>query len=218
MSDIFNMADTWNAGGTTFTAILMNVTDTASDAASLLMDLKRDGTSVFAFGKTGSLSLGDSTAASVSLASRLSGANDPALIFSNGSFEFRGDGIAAATRQKIDASNVNMGSAVTLGWASGSTATGAADTLLTRESAGFMGSPGSLRLMNATAIPAGGTAGAGYKFSSTANFGVFFGSGAPTLAAAKGSLYLRSDGSGVADRAYINTDGSTAWTSLTTVT
>lgn len=69
---------------------------------------------------------------------------------------------------------------------------------------------------NATAIPAGGTAASGYKFSSTANFGVFFGSGAPSLSAAKGSLYLRSDGSGIADRAYINTDGGTTWTNLIT--
>lgn len=67
-----------------------------------------------------------------------------------------------------------------------------------------------------TAIPAGGTAGAGFTLSSTANFGVFFGSGAPTLSAAKGSLYLRSDGSGTGDRAYINTNGSTTWTALTT--
>ena len=68
----------------------------------------------------------------------------------------------------------------------------------------------------ATAIPAGGTAGAGFGFSSTANFGVYFGSGAPTLSAAKGSLYLRSDGTGTGDRAYINTNGSTTWTALTT--
>ena len=67
-----------------------------------------------------------------------------------------------------------------------------------------------------TAIPAGGTTGKGLKFSSTANFGVFFGSGAPSLSAAKGSLYLRSDGSGTTDRAYINTDGGTTWTALTT--
>jgi hypothetical protein len=69
---------------------------------------------------------------------------------------------------------------------------------------------------SATAIPAGGTTGSGIKFSSTTNFGVFHGSGAPTLSAAKGSLYLRSDGSGTGDRAYINTDGSTTWTALTT--
>lgn len=67
-----------------------------------------------------------------------------------------------------------------------------------------------------TAIPAGGTAGAGLKVSSTANFGVFFGSGAPSLSAAKGSIYLRSDGSGIADRMYVNTDGSTTWTNFVT--
>lgn len=70
--------------------------------------------------------------------------------------------------------------------------------------------------MSGTAIPAGGTAGAGLKFSSVSNYGIFFGSGAPSLSAAKGSLYLRSDGSGVADRAFINTDGGTTWTNLVT--
>lgn len=68
----------------------------------------------------------------------------------------------------------------------------------------------------ATAIPAGGTAGAGLLVSSTANFGIFFGSGAPTLAAAKGSLYLRSDGSSSSTRMYVNSDGSTAWVAVTT--
>jgi hypothetical protein len=71
-------------------------------------------------------------------------------------------------------------------------------------------------ILSGTAIPAGGTAGSGYMFSSTANYGVFFGSGAPTLSAAKGSLYLRSDGSATNNRAYINTDGSATWTALTT--
>jgi len=72
------------------------------------------------------------------------------------------------------------------------------------------------RIFSTTAIPAGGSAGMGFKASSTADFGVFYGSGAPTLAAAQGSLYLRSDGSGVGDRAYINTDGADTWTALTT--
>lgn len=75
----------------------------------------------------------------------------------------------------------------------------------------------SLTARSATAIPAGGTAGAGLMVSSTANFGVFFGSGAPTLSAAKGSLYLRSDGSTTNDRMYVNTNGSTTWTAVTTV-
>ena len=70
--------------------------------------------------------------------------------------------------------------------------------------------------LNATAIPAGGTTGAGVKVSTTSNFGVFFGSGAPTLSAAKGSLYLRSDGSTTNDRMYVNTNGTTTWTAVTT--
>lgn len=68
-----------------------------------------------------------------------------------------------------------------------------------------------------TAIPAGGSQSVGYKLTSTANFGVFAGSGAPTLSAAKGSLYLRSDGSGTNDRMYVNTDGGTTWTAVVTV-
>ncbi len=76
---------------------------------------------------------------------------------------------------------------------------------------------GSLQMLSGTAIPAGGTNGAGLKVSSTSNFGVFFGSGAPTLSAAKGSLYLRSDGSGINDRMYVNTNGTTTWTAVVTV-
>ena len=81
---------------------------------------------------------------------------------------------------------------------------------------GALTQAGVMTILGGTAIPASGTTGSGYKFSSTANFGVFFGSGAPTLTAAKGSLYLRSDGTGIADRAYINTDSGTTWTAIAT--
>lgn len=75
---------------------------------------------------------------------------------------------------------------------------------------------GQVLALSATALPAGGAAGAGYLFSTVANFGVFFGSGAPTLSAAKGSLYLRSDGTTTNDRMYVNTNGGTAWTAVIT--
>lgn len=68
---------------------------------------------------------------------------------------------------------------------------------------------GAGTIYNATAIPAGGTAGTGYKFSSTSNYGIFFGSGVPTLSAAQGSIYLRSDGT-----PYYNTNGTTGWTAI----
>jgi hypothetical protein len=60
------------------------------------------------------------------------------------------------------------------------------------------------------AIPVGGTQGVGYLVSSTNNFGVIFGSGAPTASMARGSLYMRSDGGGP----YVNTDGATAWSTI----
>ena len=75
----------------------------------------------------------------------------------------------------------------------------------------------SITANGGTAIPAGGTLQTGLLVSATANFGVFFGSGAPSISAAKGSLYLRSDGSGVNDRAYIATNASGTWTAITTV-
>lgn len=102
--------------------------------------------------------------------------------------------------------------------ASESAGTGTAniDLRLTPKGTGGVTSAASVTAKSGTAIPAGGTAGAGVMVSSTANFGMFFGSGAPSLSAAKGSLYLRSDGTGVADRAYINTNGSTTWTAIAT--
>ena len=85
-------------------------------------------------------------------------------------------------------------------------------------SSAVISSAGNARILGGTAVPTGGTAGAGYLMSSTTNFGVFFGSGAPTLAAAQGSLYLRSDGTTTNNRMYINTDGATTWTPVTTAT
>jgi hypothetical protein len=77
---------------------------------------------------------------------------------------------------------------------------------------------GAVFAVTETAIPVGGLAGKGFLFGSTytTNFGIFFGSGAPTLAAAQGSLYLRSDGTTTNNRMYINTNGATAWTAVTT--
>lgn len=76
---------------------------------------------------------------------------------------------------------------------------------------------GPLGAAKGEALPAGGNANASITATSTASFGIYFGSGAPSVSAAKGSLYLRSDGSGVGDRAYINTDGAGTWTAITTV-
>lgn len=75
---------------------------------------------------------------------------------------------------------------------------------------------GSVTALTATATTAGG---AGPVLAmGTANVGVYFGSGAPTVSAPKGSLYLCTDGSSTSTRLYVNTNGTTGWTNVTTAT
>lgn len=80
-----------------------------------------------------------------------------------------------------------------------------------------LGNDGVLTVAAATATPAGGSVAARLIFGTTAGFGIYYGSGAPTVSAAKGSLYLRSDGTTTNDRMYVNTNGTTTWTAVTTV-
>lgn len=53
--NINNMTVTWNSGGTTFNAVKMNVTDTASAAASLLLLFQVGGSDKFKVGKDGTI-------------------------------------------------------------------------------------------------------------------------------------------------------------------
>lgn len=55
MANIYDMVDVWNDGATTFTAIKMDVTDTASASGSLLLDLKVDGVTKASIDKAGNL-------------------------------------------------------------------------------------------------------------------------------------------------------------------
>lgn len=50
---MFNGTQTWNNGAVTFTGIKANITNTASAAASMLMDLQVGGTSLFSVAPTG---------------------------------------------------------------------------------------------------------------------------------------------------------------------
>lgn len=91
------------------------------------------------------------------------------------------------------------------------------DTKKAQGSGAALDDNGCITVAAGTATPAGGAATVRLVFGSTAGFGIYVGSGSPTVSAAQGSLYLRSDGSGTTSRAYINTDGSTTWTAITTV-
>jgi hypothetical protein len=73
---------------------------------------------------------------------------------------------------------------------------------------------GTVTARSASALVAGGAA-AFIGTNTAAGMGIYFGSGAPTVAAAKGSLYLRSDGSSTSTRLYVS-DGGTTWIAATT--
>ena len=77
---------------------------------------------------------------------------------------------------------------------------------------------GAASVLTGTAPAAAAATPVGLKMSSTANLGLFFGTGAPsgTVAAAKGSLYINTTATTTTSRLYINTDGSTTWATFTT--
>lgn len=66
------------------------------------------------------------------------------------------------------------------------------------------------------ATPAAGSTSARLLFGTTTGFGIYYGSGAPTVSAGQGSYYMRSDGTTTNNRAYLNTDGGTTWTAVIT--
>lgn len=98
MSDIFNMADTWNAGGTTFNAIKMNVTDTASAADSMLLLLQVGGASKAGIGKVGNFyNYNTGTAALPAYAFDITGNRGYGMWYSGGELKFSINGTEAAS-------------------------------------------------------------------------------------------------------------------------
>jgi hypothetical protein len=93
-------------------------------------------------------------------------------------------------------------------------ATFGAATSVTSLAATTVSATGNVTADSNIALVAGG-ASAFIATNTAAGMGVYVGSGAPTVAAAKGSIYLRSDGSSTSTRLYVS-DGSTTWIAVTT--
>ena len=116
-SYIYNMVDTWNAGATTFTAVKMNVTDTASNAASLLMDLQIGGVSHFNVKKNGDLRIKGTGVDWAFLGNILSS-----------ELQFSANGVASYA-------GINSSGVKALGFSITSNMAGVADTFFTRRAA-----------------------------------------------------------------------------------
>jgi hypothetical protein len=83
---------------------------------------------------TGTLTLGDGTAATAAIATNLSGANDPGIDFGNAGINFTPDG--SAPRQRFTAANFSLSSSQRFAWSSTTDATGSIDTGFARAAAG----------------------------------------------------------------------------------
>lgn len=115
-TDINNLLGTvtWNAAGVTFTGWELRVTDTASAAASLLMDLQVGGSSVFSVVKSGQVNFPGGS-----------------LVSSSGTFQGGGASGGAAVAN----TGLFLGSAQSLKWSSTTAWSGTADVFLFRDAA-----------------------------------------------------------------------------------
>jgi hypothetical protein len=130
MAFIYDLADTWNNAGTTFTAIKMNVTDTASNAASLLMDLQVGGSSRFNIGKSGQITVVDGS----NTVPTIRGTDtDSGIYFSGNNIRFSMDGTNAYTFE--GGGNTNIRSTGTVRWSSTGDPVGSIDLVLARDAA-----------------------------------------------------------------------------------
>jgi hypothetical protein len=121
--NLLSLAQTWNTSGTP-TALKLNITDTASNASSLLMDLQLGGVTYAGVAKTGE----------VYSRQNITGAGG-LQVLTNGSFGFNSNSRGFIVTSFSNYNVVNLASGWTIGWGSGSTVNGTYDTAITRRGA-----------------------------------------------------------------------------------
>jgi hypothetical protein len=132
---VLNLAQTWNNGAVTFTGVKLNATDTASNAASLLMDLQVGATNKFKIDKAGNVFVGNPAA----------GFTNTGIIALGAAFGTAGgsSNVIAGEQLVFYSSNTKVGeyvfstrlknnSAFTYEWSSTGASTGATDLTIRR--------------------------------------------------------------------------------------
>lgn len=135
MADIFDLSDTWNDGGTTYSAFKMNVTDTASAAASLLMNLQVGSDPKFQVSKNGTVTAGSS--AEITFA----GSGEIYAIKSTGtglSFQQKNGGTVAGAIRAGGTHGLHMRNNYPIGWVPSSVDGTAPDLMMFRDAADTM--------------------------------------------------------------------------------
>lgn len=158
-TNIHAMTDLWNAGATTFTAIKMDVTDSASNAGSLLIDLRVGGVSKFHVTKAGVINnatlglsqvTGFGTGVATALLSNTGSAG--AFVVLGGALGTPSSGtLTNATGLPVSTGVSGLGANVATALA---VAVGSAGAMVVN--GGALGTPSSGTLTNATGLPASG--------------------------------------------------------------
>lgn len=132
---VINATQTWNNGATAFTGIRLNVTDTASSAASLLADLQVGGSSKLSIDKAGNLTIAGSPTiqqtgylhwtgrtyllanadGNLTITNNAQTSQLKLLIAGNGQWQFGAADAAAPVAQVFSAQNVAAGTTDTAG-------------------------------------------------------------------------------------------------------
>jgi hypothetical protein len=190
-----DFSGTWN-GTALMKGITVTVTDTASDANSCIQDWVVGSASKLCIRKDGSINLWNAQTSNTN--------------FERGFFRFTSNVLEIGTDKGSGGGTARDLRLLTDGTARllVNTSVGLANMALTVT--------GTVALCNTVAVPNGGNTTARVLLGSNAAFGVYYGNGAPTVSAGKGSLYMRIDGSSTSTRLYVNTDGATTWTNVTT--
>lgn len=133
---LLDISGTWNTSGTP-TLIKANVTDTASNAASRLLDLQVGGVSFFAIRKDGSIGLGNGHAMTASIVG-IHGGNGGSIHVGapSGNVYLGITNVFGGTMLVgLGAGGAKLGSGSVYSWSSDSTSYGAADVILARDAA-----------------------------------------------------------------------------------
>ena len=132
MPFIYDLTDTWTDAGVTYTSVKMDVTDTASDATSLLLDLLVAGSSKFSIDKNGNVTL-SGTVAGVNVATLSSTVNNLHAVASSGSYNdlTNKPSIPASIEDLNDVAAMTPGTGDVLTWSGSSWDSDTPDAVIT---------------------------------------------------------------------------------------
>ena len=163
-SPLFTATQTWNAGGTTFQGIFLNVTNTASAAASTLLDLQVGSVSQFNVSPTGALTLRGTVTwpsglgAFTAAAPEILGPTDQGLFISGGASASSSSRSVTVTGGPALAASNGVGGGVNITGSTGDGTSGGGNIVIT---AGATGSGSFVSVGNSRVDITGGAGGSG---------------------------------------------------------